>query len=200
MIWSDIYKELSARILNMRQMIDSLDELSPELAEELETVPEIRYIDLWHEQAEYLAEELPFPTPAVFIAFNTLETADIGALAQDILLQVDLYIFWETFTDTYDGAIMQTEALDYLNLMTVLNVLLHGYTGNKFSTMRKTGFQRMDSGGAGNLYRASFECTVRDYSAQELVVITDMLNKDIVISPKGTTLERSEDEGNLYDI
>ena len=36
MIWSDIYKELSARILNMRQMIDSLDELSPELAEELE--------------------------------------------------------------------------------------------------------------------------------------------------------------------
>ena len=58
----------------------------------------------------------------------------------------------------------------------------------------------MDSGGAGNLYRASFECTVRDYSAQELAVITDMLNKDIVISPKETTLERSGDEGNLYDI
>lgn len=200
MIWSDIYKELSARILNMRQMIDSLDELSPELAEELRTVPEVRYIDLWHEQTEYLDEELPFPTPAVFIAFNTLETADIGTLAQDIRLQVDLYIFWETFADTYDGAVMQTEALDYLNLMTVLNVLLHGYTGNNFSTMRKTGFQRMDSGGAGNLYRASFECTVRDYSAQELTVITDMLNKDIVATPVNEMPEHPGDGMPLYDV
>lgn len=200
MIWSDIYKELSARILNMRQMIDSLGELSPELAEELRTVPEVRYIDLWHEQTEYLAEELPFPTPAVFIGFNTLETADIGALAQDIRLQVDLYIFWETFADTYDGAVMQTEALDYLNLMTVLNVLLHGYTGNKFSTMRKTGFQRMDSGGAGNLYRASFECIVRDYSAQELAVVTDMLNKDIVATPVNEMPEQPGDGMPLYDV
>ena len=78
MIWSDIYKELSARILNMRQMIDSLDELSPELAEELRTVPEVRYIDLWHEQTEYLAEELPFPTPAVFIAFNNRGYRSLG--------------------------------------------------------------------------------------------------------------------------
>ena len=200
MIWSNIYKELSVRIMGMRQMIDRLEELSPELAEELISVPDVRYIDLWHEQTGQLDEELPFPTPAVFIGFNTLESADIGTLAQDIRLQVDLYVFWETFADTYDGAIMQTEALDYLNLMTVLNVLLHGYTGEYFSTMRKTGFQRMDSGGAGNLYRASFECMVRDYSALELMEVVDMQEKDITVTPVDGTTGRPNGERPLYDI
>lgn len=200
MIWSNIYKELSVRIMGMRQLIDSLEEFSPELAEELRSVPDVRYIDLWHEQTEQLNEELPFPTPAVFIGFNTLESADIGTLAQDIRLQVDLYVFWETFADTYDGAIMQAEALDYLNLMTVLNVLLHGYTGEYFSTMRKTGFQRMDSGGAGNLYRAGFECMVRDYSALELMEVVDMQRKDITITPANGTAGRPDEERPLYDI
>lgn len=200
MIWSNIYKELSVRIMGMRQMIDRLEELSPELAEELSSVPDVRYIDLWHEQTGQLDEELPFPTPAVFIGFNTLESADIGTLAQDIRLQVDLYVFWETFADTYDGAIMQAEALDYLNLMTVLNVLLHGYTGEYFSTMRKTSFQRMDSGGAGNLYRASFECMVRDYSALELMEVVDMQEKDITVTPVDGTTGRPNGERPLYDI
>lgn len=200
MIWSNIYKELSVRIMGMRQMIDRLEELSPELAEELISVPDVRYIDLWHEQTGQLDEELPFPTPAVFIGFNTLESADIGTLAQDIRLQVDLYVFWETFAGTYDGAIMQAEALDYLNLMTVLNVLLHGYTGEYFSTMRKTGFQRMDSGGAGNLYRASFECMVRDYSALELMEVVDMQEKDITVTPVDGTTGRPNGERPLYDI
>lgn len=200
MIWSNIYKELSVRIMGMRQMIDRLEELSPELAEELSSVPDVRYIDLWHEQTGQLDEELPFPTPAVFIGFNTLESADIGTLTQDIHLQVDLYVFWETFADTYDGAIMQAEALDYLNLMTVLNVLLHGYTGEYFSTMRKTGFQRMDSGGAGNLYRASFECMVRDYSALELMEVVDMQEKDITVTPVDGTTGRPNGERPLYDI
>lgn len=200
MIWSNIYKELSARIMDIRRLIDSLDDLSPELAEELGGVPDVRYIDLWHEQTDYLDEELPFPTPAVFIGFTTLGTSDIGALAQDIQLQVDLYVFWETFADTYDGAVMQTEALDFLNLLTVLNVLLHGYTGKDFSTMRKTGFQRMDSGGAGNLYRAVFECTARDYSAQELAVLTDMQNKEInVIMDEGMSIPDNRDKP-LYDL
>lgn len=200
MIWSNIYKELSVRIMGMRQMIDRLEELSPELAEELSSVPDVRYIDLWHEQTGQLDEELPFLTPAVFIGFNTLESADIGTLTQDIHLQVDLYVFWETFADTYDGAIMQAEALDYLNLMTVLNVLLHGYTGEYFSTMRKTGFQRMDSGGAGNLYRASFECMVRDYSALELMEVVDMQEKDITVTPVDGTTGRPNGERPLYDI
>lgn len=200
MIWSNIYKELSVRIMGMRQVIDRLEELSPELAEELISVPDVRYIDLWHEQTGQLDEELPFPTPAVFIGFNTLESADIGTLTQDIHLQVDLYVFWETFADTYDGAIMQAEALDYLNLMTVLNVLLHGYTGEYFSTMRKTGFQRMDSGGAGNLYRASFECMVRDYSALELMEVVDMQEKDITVTPVDGTTGRPNGERPLYDI
>lgn len=198
MIWSNIYQELSARIMDMRTLIESLEEASPQLAEELRSVPDVCYIDLWHEQTEYLDEELPFPTPAVFIGFSTLGTSDMGTLAQDIQLQVDLYVFWETFADTYDGAVMQSEALDYLNLLTVLNALLHGYTGENFSTMRKTGFQRMSSGGAGNLYRASFECAARDYSAQELAIIAEMKDKEISVSELEDEALTGESEEGLY--
>jgi len=199
MIWSNIYKEISERIMNMRLLLENLEDLSPELVAELAAVPDVEYIDLWHEQTDHLDEEHPFPTPAVFIAFNTLDTEDNGVLVQDMKLQLDLYVFWETFSDTYDGAVMQEEALNYLNLLTVLNVLFHGYTSDNFSTLRKTGFQRMDSGGAGNLYRVSFECPVRDYSAQELHGIADMADRDITVSD-GPIPERMENGENLYEL
>lgn len=185
--------------MNMRLLLENLEDLSPELAAELAAVPDVEYIDLWHEQIDHLDEEHPFPTPAVFVAFNTLDTEDNGVLVQDMKLQLDLYVFWETFSDTYDGAVMQEEALNYLNLLTVLNVLFHGYTSDNFSTLRKTGFQRMDSGGAGNLYRVSFECPVRDYSAQELHGIADMADRDITVSD-GPIPERMENGENLYEL
>ena len=42
MIWCNIYKELSARIMDMRKMLDNMEDLSPELAEELAAVPGVR--------------------------------------------------------------------------------------------------------------------------------------------------------------
>ena len=38
-----------------------------EIADRIErNLPEIQFIDLWHEQISYLSEELEFPSPAVF--------------------------------------------------------------------------------------------------------------------------------------
>ena len=78
MIWSNIYKEISERIMNMRLLLENLEDLSPELSAELAAVPDVEYIDLWHEQTDHLDDEHPFPTPAVFVAFNTLDTEDNG--------------------------------------------------------------------------------------------------------------------------
>ena len=52
--WTDLYLELANKIKDNLQQIE--------------------WIDLWHEQVGYLTEELPFPTPAVFISFNLLNT------------------------------------------------------------------------------------------------------------------------------
>lgn len=198
MIWCNIYKELSARIMDMRKILDNMEDLSPELAEELAAVPDVRYIDLWHEQIDYLEEEHLFPTPSVFIGFNTLEISDVGILAQDIDLQIDLYVFWETFSDTYNDAVMQEDALNYLNLLTLLGMMLHGKSGTHFGTLRRTHVGRVESGGAGNLYRISFECKIRDYTTMEQSSQVDMKNKEISVS--AGTVPEIIDNNPLYDV
>lgn len=198
MIWCNIYKELSARIMDMRRMLDSMEDLSPELANELAEVPDVRYIDLWHEQTDNLEEESLFPTPSVFIGFNTLDISDIGILAQDIDLQIDLYVFWETYSDTYNEAVMQEDALKYLNLLTLLGMMLHGKSGKYFGTLRRTHVGRVESGGAGNLYRISFECKIRDYTTMEQSSQVDMKNREISISVGG--IPEIIDDNPLYDI
>ena len=163
--WSDLYKEIAEKI-----------------AAKLEN---IRWIDLWHEQVNYLTEELPFPTPAVFIGFNTLRADDMGKLAQNCNVQVDMYLFYETFSDTCEGAYNQVGALAFLEELTRLHALFHGKSGVNYSAMRRIDMIREDSGGAGNLYRISFECLVTDHSAAELFIEVESPAAELEIQKGG---------------
>ncbi len=152
--WSDLYKELAQKIT---------DNLS-----------EIHWCDLWHEQINYLATELPFPTPAVFISFTTMDIEDKGILSQTCNTQIDFYLFYETFSDTYTGAYNQDTALDFLNHLTELHKLFHGTSGDNYTQMRRVDLRREESGDAGNLYRISFHAIVDDTSA-----VKDYQNKEV---------------------
>lgn len=176
MIWKDFYREIAERIQ--------------------ENIPQILHIDLWHDQVSFLSEEHPFPSPAAFIAFTTLGTADKGELTQLIGVQVDVYLFWETFSDTYQGAIMQEEALGFLELLTRINALFHGKHTLSCSSMRKTGLTRMESGGSGNLYRITFETEVHDYSAQEMFVELEDPKKELeILLAEGIRKPKAEEDG-----
>lgn len=144
--WTDLYEEVAQRINNK--------------------LPEIEWVDLWHEQVSYLTEELPFPTPAVFIAFNTNQCEDLGELIQECDTQMDLYFFFETFSDTYIGSYNQSSATEYLRILTKLHTCFHGISGDNFQQMRRVDMRREDSGGAGNLYRISFNFNIEDASAK----------------------------------
>jgi hypothetical protein len=145
--WTDLYTELAQRINDK--------------------IPEIEWVDLWHEQISYLTDDLPFPTPALFMAFSTNSCEDISQLIQECDTQVDFYLFYETFSDTYMGSFNQASAIDYLRLLTKLHTCFHGVSGTNFQTMRRVDARREDSGGSGNLYRISFNCNVEDASAQK---------------------------------
>lgn len=95
----------------------------------MENTPEIEHIDMWHEQVSFLDEEHPFLSPAVFIEFNTLGIEDEGLLVQRLHTQIDFRLFYETFSDTCEGAEMQEEALSFLDLLTLLGMMLHGKRG-----------------------------------------------------------------------
>jgi hypothetical protein len=146
--WKDLYTELSEILTG--------------------EIPAIKWVDLWHNQVNFLDDEHPFPAPAVFLSFRILETADAGQKVQQVKLQVDTYIFYETMADSYFGSWNQASALDFLELINSIYSVLHGSEGENFSSMRRTGFAPIDTGGSGNLYLQSFECLLIDYAAQKL--------------------------------
>lgn len=154
---------------------------------------------MWHEQVSFLDEEHPFSSPAVFIEFNTLGIEDEGLLVQRLHTQIDFRLFYETFSDTYEGAAMQEEALSFLDLLTLLGMMLHGKSGKNFGTLRRTHVGREESGGAGNLYRISFECEIMDYTTMELASHADMKDREMKIS-NGDLPEKTEDEEPLYHL
>jgi hypothetical protein len=178
--WSDLYKEIAGRITaNLKN---------------------IRWVDLWHEQVSFLDEELPFPAPAVFIGFGTISADDTGQLVQQCSTQIDMYLFFETFSDTYDGSSNRAGALEFLEELTRLHALFHGKSGENYSAMRRIDMNRMDSGGAGNLYRISFECLVTDYSAQELFTEIQNPAMELEISRNGAPEEDCADGTPMFDV
>ena len=185
----------------------------------MENTPEIEHIDMWHEQVSFLDEDHPFLSPAVFIEFNTLGIEDEGLLVQRLHTQIDFRLFYETFSDTCEGAEMQEEALSFLDLLTLLGMMLHGKSGKNFGTLRRTHVGRSypgnpgttcaprppphagghPGGGAGNLYRISFECEIMDYTTMELASHADMKDREMKIS-NGDLPEKTEDEEPLYHL
>jgi len=176
--WTDLYTEIGTTINT------KLDE--------------IRWIDLWHDQVSYLTDELPFPVPAVFISFNTISCNDKGLLIQDCDTQVDLYLYYETFSDTYQGSFNQDSAIEFMRSVTKLHQAFHGTSGVNFSSMRRVDMRREESGGAGNLYRISFACIVEDASAK--VLYDNQMVNEVVIERTDTETDSIIDDNQLYFI
>lgn len=133
-------------------------------------IPSIKWIDLWHNQVDFLDEEYPFPSPAVFLSFRILNTTDLGTLAQNVTLQVDTYVFYETFADSFKGSFNQSTALEFLDLLNNVYANLHGTSGLNYSNMCRTGLSAIDTGAAGNMYQLNFKCQLIDYAATKTYV------------------------------
>jgi hypothetical protein len=93
---------------------------------------------------------------------------DTGRKVQQVVLQMDVYLFYESFADTFKGSVNQESALGFLKSLDDINALLHGSSGENYSSMRRVGFAPVDTGSAGNLYQATYECTLVDYSAKKV--------------------------------
>lgn len=196
-MYTELFKELSNIVQNSVEFISNIPDDYAELRSRLEVLPEFRHIDLWHNQVDYLSEEHPFPTPAIFFEFNTLQVDDIGELMQSTDLQIDMHIYYETFSDTYAGAAMQDEALQYLDLLLLVGLMFHGRNGKTFYQMRRSGTQREETGGAGNLYRVTFQTLVTEFSGLNLKEMMQDEDRDIIIDKKDNY---QSDNYNLFKL
>lgn len=162
--------------------MQNFKELYKELADKLAAIEAVHWIDLWNSQVYNLENEHPFPAPAVFLAFRSNAMSDMSDKVQNVTLQVDVFLFYETFLDTFKGAYNQTEALNFLDTIDAINALLHGSAGEQYSSMRRVSFSPVDTGGAGNLYSITYNCTLVDYSAQPQWE-EGKFKEDVVIEP-----------------
>ena len=181
-MYRELYEELSSIILNRDEFLSMIPEEEQDLYERMAALPAIEHVDLWHDQVDYLSEEHPFPTPAVFFGFTTLNVADNGELMQTTDLQVDIYVFWETFVDTYNDAVMKEEALMYLDLLLMVGLMFHGRSGEHFHQMRRSGTFRQESGGSGNLYRLQFQTNITEFSGLNLHTYVKDEGKEVEVS------------------
>lgn len=148
--------------------MENFQNLYKEIAETItEKIEGVRWVDLWHNQVSFLEEEHPFPTPSIFLNFRSINTQDLGEKQQEVDLQVDFYLFYETFSDTFRGSFNQQTALEFLGLMDEIHGNFHGTSGENYSSMRRVGFSSVDTGSAGNLYVVNFTCKIQDTSAMK---------------------------------
>ncbi|MEO6176957.1 MAG: hypothetical protein ABIP27_17520 [Flavobacterium circumlabens] len=163
-----------------------------------DNVAEIRHSDLWSEQVSFMAEEHPFKSPAVFFGYRILSAEDQAEGIQDLLIQVDVYLFYETFADTSKGSKKQQKALDFLDLLTKINACFHASNGIYYSNMRRTGFSPVETGGAGILYVQRYVCSMIDDSAKELYVNMKFDNIEIDVIEEIVPLPGNL--SNLYEL
>lgn len=166
-----------------------------ELGDKLMAAPGVRWVDMWHNQVGFLEDEVPFPAPACFLSFRILSAKDTGEKVQELTLQVDVRYFYETFADTYIGAVNQDSAVAFLRGFNAIHGLLHGSSGKNYSSMRRVALDPQDTGNTGNLYLQSFTCIVMDSSAQKQYT-EGQVNDVIVENNKGPQSEPPED--NFY--
>lgn len=146
-----------------------------------DNITEIKTVDLWSEQVQFMADEHPFKSPAVFFGYRILNTDDQGEKQQQLRLQVDIYLFYETFADTSKGSKKQKKALDFLDLLTKINACFHGTSGSYYGEMRRTGFNPVETGGAGIFYVQRYELSMTDDSAQKLYNTMKFENMEVEV-------------------
>lgn len=181
----------------MAEVKKAIVELYKELCTKIkEGIPAIEWLDMWHNQVNFLESEHPFPTPAVFLGFRIKSIKDMGEKAQQITMQVDVYLYYESMADTYEGSWNQDTALGYLDNLSDIYALLHGSEGESYSSMRRLGLSAVDTGSVGNLYLQPFECIVIDYAATKEYDESDF--EDITIGKGGAPVEEEEPGENYF--
>lgn len=139
-----------------------------ELAQKIQAaMPEILWVDMWHNQTDFLDEnlELPFPMPAVFIDFDADEISTLPGGVQDIEGTITFYLAVDCLADTYQGSVNQESALEFTRLMGKLHKAMQGSEGEHYSDLNRTGFVSVESGGNPIVKGQSFYVLIRDYSA-----------------------------------
>lgn len=119
-------------------LIDRLKRLTDEAGQ-----PALRHFDLWNEQVEFIEQEEPFDTPAVFVEFRPVRWTTLGGLAQQADVDIRLHIVTRWKGSAKDGSVFQTDALERFAMLDRIDNALFNLQGadggTSFCMFRRTG-------------------------------------------------------------
>lgn len=80
-----------------------------------------KHFDLWNRQVEFIEQETPFQTPAIFTEFTAIRWRELGQHVQEADLTLRFHIVTPWYANTAaNTSNVRHEALAYLDLPTVL--------------------------------------------------------------------------------
>lgn len=186
--------------MNQEDEIQDWIEAYKEIAGKIRTgIDKIKWVDMWTGQVNFLSEEYPFPSPAVFLAFRTEDIESLGGGVQDINCLVDFYLFYESMADSHHGSPSMDSALIFGKLLREIHQLFHGKSGESYSAMDRKGFRPIETGGSGILYQVTYATIIRDYSGS--LATGDEVDLDQVgFSSEPGAAPEPEEEEPLFQI
>ena len=111
----------------MRRMLYlGLTERLKELKEE-NGKPVIRHIDLWNEQVEFIEQEEPFDTPAVFIEFRPVQWRTMGGTTQQADVPFRLHVVTTWKGSARHGSHFQQDSLERFELLDKIDAWLFNF-------------------------------------------------------------------------
>ena len=138
------------------------------------TIPEIEHIDLWYDQLSYELQEYPYPPKSLFIDFNATSIDTIGIKAQDMNFNVGFIFAFDTVSDSFDDSPNQAIALEFGTTLRKIHSMIHGLSGDNFSSMNRNGFGKENAPQHCIAYRQTYACIIRDYGAIDDTEETDL--------------------------
>ena len=124
----------------------------------------IQYFNLWNEDVTF-AEEVIFPTPAVFIEFEPITYKAIKEPTQRAQVGIKLHIVTQAVHSSADGEIYQEQSLMFLDLIDKINKSLYDLKGVNFSNMVRTGSYTNHDHGELMENIETYTCSAGDFSA-----------------------------------
>lgn len=130
-------------------------------------MPEVKHIDLWHEQIDYEADEYPFPDDSIFLEFNTSGIATTGLKVQDLDMIITFFYVFDTLSDSYHKSDNKEMALSFGTGLMRLHKLMQGRAGLNFSSLDRIALRRVPAPQYLMVYAQSYRCIIRDQSAMD---------------------------------
>lgn len=122
-----------------------------------------KFIDWWNEQTEF--DEYEFDTPACFIDIFVPKTEAMGQMGTNPTLQIDIYVAFDTFAESYRGSSNQETALEFLEILARVNEQTNGYTAPEVGNLSIINAGPFRTASQRNVYRLSYGTDVIDQSA-----------------------------------